>query len=151
MVVPRQERHSPVGWICSEVGTGLPMSDPERVEAASRQRGGQLAPCPHCCHQWLVGVHPGGSPEWECVAYGCIRFWELACPTCHLFITVSSQHSALGNRPGELGPSLLPSLLLAPECGYFLQRTLLPRPSESQSHNVCAFSILSNSPITGEW
>ncbi|XP_049624034.1 protein cramped-like isoform X3 [Suncus etruscus] len=30
-----------------------------------------------------------------------------------------------------------------------VQRTLLPRPSESQSHNVCAFSILSNSPVTG--
>ncbi|XP_010618800.1 protein cramped-like isoform X1 [Fukomys damarensis] len=30
-----------------------------------------------------------------------------------------------------------------------VQRTLLPRPSENQSHNVCSFSILSNSPIAG--
>lgn len=30
-----------------------------------------------------------------------------------------------------------------------VQRTLLPRPSENQSHNVCSFSILSNSSITG--
>ncbi|XP_055991194.1 protein cramped-like isoform X1 [Sorex fumeus] len=30
-----------------------------------------------------------------------------------------------------------------------VQRTLLPRPSESQPHNVCAFSILANSPVTG--
>lgn len=30
------------------------------------------------------------------------------------------------------------------------QRTLLPRPSENQSHNVCSFSILSNSSITGK-
>lgn len=30
-----------------------------------------------------------------------------------------------------------------------VQRMLLPRPSESQSHNVCSFSILSNSSITG--
>ncbi|XP_007528070.2 protein cramped-like [Erinaceus europaeus] len=30
-----------------------------------------------------------------------------------------------------------------------VQRTLLPRPSEHQAHNVCSFSILSNSPITG--
>ncbi|KAM9584439.1 protein cramped-like [Trichechus inunguis] len=30
-----------------------------------------------------------------------------------------------------------------------VQRTLLPRPSESQAHNVCSFSILSNSSITG--
>ncbi|XP_036166979.1 protein cramped-like isoform X2 [Myotis myotis] len=29
------------------------------------------------------------------------------------------------------------------------QRTLLPRPSENQSHNVCSFSIMSNSSITG--
>ncbi|XP_064151403.1 protein cramped-like isoform X1 [Loxodonta africana] len=29
------------------------------------------------------------------------------------------------------------------------QRTLLPRPSESQAHNVCSFSILSNSSIAG--
>ncbi|XP_020024894.1 protein cramped-like isoform X4 [Castor canadensis] len=31
-----------------------------------------------------------------------------------------------------------------------VQRTLLPRPSENQSHNVCSFSILSNSPIAGK-
>ncbi|XP_030780463.1 protein cramped-like isoform X7 [Rhinopithecus roxellana] len=30
-----------------------------------------------------------------------------------------------------------------------VQRTLLPRPSENQSHNVCSFSILSNSSVTG--
>ncbi|XP_030893379.1 protein cramped-like isoform X2 [Leptonychotes weddellii] len=30
-----------------------------------------------------------------------------------------------------------------------VQRTLLPRPSEHQSHNVCSFSILSNSSVTG--
>ncbi|KAF5913776.1 hypothetical protein HPG69_002638 [Diceros bicornis minor] len=30
-----------------------------------------------------------------------------------------------------------------------VQRTLLPRPSESQAHNVCSFSILSNSSVTG--
>ena len=36
------------------------------------------------------------------------------------------------------------SALLSP------QRTLLPRPSEHQSHNVCSFSILSNSSVTGE-
>ncbi|XP_006873918.1 PREDICTED: protein cramped-like [Chrysochloris asiatica] len=30
-----------------------------------------------------------------------------------------------------------------------VQRTLLPRPSESQAHNVCSFSILSNSSIAG--
>ncbi|KAM6156093.1 protein cramped-like [Rhynchocyon petersi] len=30
-----------------------------------------------------------------------------------------------------------------------VQRTLLPRPSDSQAHNVCSFSILSNSSITG--
>ncbi|KAM5130499.1 protein cramped-like isoform 2-T2 [Callospermophilus lateralis] len=30
-----------------------------------------------------------------------------------------------------------------------VQRTLLPRPSENQSHNVCSFSILSNSPVAG--
>ncbi|XP_036890581.1 protein cramped-like [Sturnira hondurensis] len=30
-----------------------------------------------------------------------------------------------------------------------VQRTLLPRPSENQSHNVCSFSIMSNSSITG--
>lgn len=51
MVVPRHERHSPVGWIRSEVGTGLPMSDPEHMEAASRQRGGQLA---GATSGWLV-------------------------------------------------------------------------------------------------
>lgn len=33
---------------------------------------------------------------------------------------------------------------------FFSQRTLLPRPSENQSHNVCSFSILSNSPIAGK-
>ncbi|XP_076998369.1 protein cramped-like isoform X2 [Tamandua tetradactyla] len=30
-----------------------------------------------------------------------------------------------------------------------VQRTLLPRPSENQSHNVCSFSILSNSSAAG--
>ncbi|XP_075420620.1 protein cramped-like isoform X1 [Tenrec ecaudatus] len=30
-----------------------------------------------------------------------------------------------------------------------VQRTLLPRPSESQAHNVCSFSVLSNSSVTG--
>ncbi|XP_014442507.1 protein cramped-like [Tupaia chinensis] len=30
-----------------------------------------------------------------------------------------------------------------------VQRTLLPRPSESQLHSVCPFSVLSNSAITG--
>ncbi|XP_058536360.1 protein cramped-like [Ochotona princeps] len=30
-----------------------------------------------------------------------------------------------------------------------VQRMLLPRPSEGQSHNVCSFSILSNSSLTG--
>ncbi|XP_007937838.1 protein cramped-like [Orycteropus afer afer] len=30
-----------------------------------------------------------------------------------------------------------------------VQRTLLPRPSESQAHSVCSFSILSNSSVTG--
>ncbi|XP_045427423.1 protein cramped-like isoform X6 [Pipistrellus kuhlii] len=30
-----------------------------------------------------------------------------------------------------------------------ISRTLLPRPSENQSHNVCSFSIMSNSSITG--
>ncbi|KAM8779568.1 protein cramped-like isoform 1-T1 [Rhynchonycteris naso] len=30
-----------------------------------------------------------------------------------------------------------------------VQRTLLPRPSENQPHNVCSFSIMSNSSITG--
>ena len=33
--------------------------------------------------------------------------------------------------------------------GFSPQRTLLPRPSENQSHNVCSFSILSNSSVTG--
>ncbi|XP_062956470.1 protein cramped-like isoform X2 [Cynocephalus volans] len=30
-----------------------------------------------------------------------------------------------------------------------VQRTLLPRPSESQPHSVCSFSVLSNSSVTG--
>lgn len=43
------------------------------------------------------------------------------------------------------GLSITCSLALLPP-----QRTLLPRPSEHQSHNVCSFSILSNSSVTGK-